>query len=389
MRIISKTVWILSFVSLFADLASEMIYPVIPLYLKEIGFGFFYIGLLEGLANFTAGISKGYFGKLSDIKMKRLPFVKWGYFLSAVSKPMMVFFSFPLWIFFARTVDRLGKGLRTAARDAIIAGEATPQTKARVFSFHRGWDTVGAVLGSATALPFLQFYEGDYTTLFYIAFIPGIAAVLLLFILKEKKAAITVTNKRNSFFSFIRYWKTASPDYKKLITGLLLFALFNSSDVFLLLLVKEISKSDTHTILVYIFYNLVYAAAAYPMGALADKLGLKKIFIAGLLLFVIVYGCMAAKPGLTILYVLFFVYGWYAAATEGISKAWISGLAAAQDKATAIGFFTAFQSVAALLASGIAGLLWSSLGAAYTFGMAAAGTLIIVIYFAVAVRSRN
>jgi MFS family permease len=389
MRIISRTIWILSFVSLFADFASEMVYPVVPLYLKEIGFGFFYIGLLEGLANFTAGISKGYFGKLSDVKMTRLPFVKWGYLLGAIAKPMMVLFTFPLWVFAARTVDRLGKGLRSAARDAIIANEATPQTKARVFSFHRGWDTVGAVLGAATALLFLQYAPGSYTTLFYIAFIPGIIAVLLLFVLKEKQKTPTGTTGAGGFFSFIHYRKTASPAYKKLVTALLLFALFNSSDMLLLLLVKQITQSDLHTILVYIFYNLVFAAASYPMGILADQLGLKKIFLLGLVLFAVVYGCMALQPQLPLLYLLFFIYGLYAAATEGVSKAWISGLAAPSHKATAIGYYTALQSVAALVASSVAGLVWNSFGAAYAFALAATGTVVVIIYMSVAVRAKD
>src|SRR5215467_3555469 len=123
MRIITRTIWILSIVSMFADVASEMLYPVVPVYLKQIGFSVFLIGVLEGLAEFTAGLSKGYFGKLSDETGKRLPFVKSGYFLSGISKPMMAIFTYPIWIFVARTLDRLGKGLRTAARDAILSAE--------------------------------------------------------------------------------------------------------------------------------------------------------------------------------------------------------------------------------------------------------------------------
>src|SRR5258706_13124400 len=129
MRIITRTVLILSVISLFADIASELLYPVIPVYLDSIGFSVLWIGILEGFANFTAGISKGYFGKLSDEKGVRLPFVKWGYFLSAISKPMMAFFIYPLWIFFVRAIDRLGKGIRTAARDALLSQEATDKTK--------------------------------------------------------------------------------------------------------------------------------------------------------------------------------------------------------------------------------------------------------------------
>jgi MFS family permease len=202
MRILNRTVIVLSVVSLFADIASEMIYPVIPIYLKEIGFSVLLIGVLEGVAEFTAGISKGYFGKLSDEKGVRLPFIKSGYFLSTISKPMMAVFTFPLWIFFARTVDRFGKGLRTAARDAMLSQQATKATKARVFGFHRSMDTVGAAIGPLVALTFLYFFPFEYATLFYLAFIPGIISVLLIFLLKEKKRTRFHIRQRKFLFLF-------------------------------------------------------------------------------------------------------------------------------------------------------------------------------------------
>ncbi len=288
MRFITRTVWVLSLVSLFADIASEMLYPVIPVYLKEIGFSVLLIGMLEGLANFTSGISKGYFGKLSDEKGIRLPLVRTGYFLSAVSKPMMAIFIYPVWIFFARSLDRLGKGIRTAPRDALLSAQATKETKGRIFGFHRGMDTLGATIGPALTLLFLYFYPGHYTTIFYFAFFPGILSVLLLFMLKEKKA--TLNQEQGNFFSFFRYWNIAAPEYKKLIVGLLMFALFNSSDIFLLLKTKEVTGSDNITIAAYVFYNLVFALASYPLGALADKLSFKKVLTFGFLLFSIVYG---------------------------------------------------------------------------------------------------
>ena len=137
---------------MFADIASEMLYPIIPVFLQDIGFSIFLIGLLEGIAEATAGISKGYFGNWSDNIGKRMPFIRWGYFLSALAKPMMVILKFPLWIFFARTTDRIGKGLRTAPRDALLSAEATQKTKGEVFSFHRGWDTLGAVFGPSACI---------------------------------------------------------------------------------------------------------------------------------------------------------------------------------------------------------------------------------------------
>lgn len=391
MRIITRTVLVLSVVSLLADVASEMLYPVIPAYLKEIGFTVFWIGMLEGVVNFTAGISKGYFGKLSDEKGLRLPFVKLGYLLSAISKPLIATFTFPIWIFFVRTVDRLGKGVRTAARDALLSQEATPATKARVFGFHRSMDTVGAAIGPVLALLFLLFYPGQYKTLFYLAIIPGILSILFIFLLKEKKQPASTLPKGN-FFSFFKYWKIASPGYRKVVTGFLLFALFNSSDIFLLLITKETIgdktitllgntfTADTITIAAYIFYNLVYAAASYPLGALADRFSFKKIILLGFSLFAIVYGGFAFHPSIAMIFVLFSIYGIYAAATEGVIKAWITNLAHKENTATAIGFYTSCESVCALLASIIAGAVWTSLGSFYTFIIPAITTIFIIIY---------
>jgi len=392
MRIITRTVLILSFVSLFADVASEMLYPIIPVYLKGIGFSVQWIGVLEGFVNFTAGISKGYFGKLSDEKGVRLPFVKLGYFLSAISKPLIGFFTTAIWIFFVRTLDRLGKGVRVAAKDALLSQEATKETKARVFGFNRGLDTAGATIGPAIALVFLLYYPGEYNTLFYLAFIPGIVSVLFLFLLKEKKQPVS-TLEKGHFFTFFKYWKIATPEYKKLVTGLLLFALFNSSDVFLIIKTKEIIgkdtikifnatfDADTITIAAYVVYNLVWALGSYPLGILADKIGFKKLFISGLALFAIVYAGFAFDPSITTIFILFAIYGIFSAATDGVSKAWITNIAHDKNTATAVGFYTSCQSICTLGASTIAGFIWENLGSAYTFSITSGIALLVMLYF--------
>ncbi len=385
-KIITKTIWILSLVSLFTDLASEMLYPVMPLFLKHIGYTAIFIGVLEGIAEAVAGLSKSYFGKLSDTSGKRLPFVQLGYAFSAVSKPMLAIFIYPWWIFLSRTIDRLGKGIRTGARDALLSEECTKQTKGQVFGFHRSMDTLGAVFGPAIALVYLYFYPGNYKTLFLIAFLPGLLAVFSTLLIKEKKkiaaSQTDVQRTRVNVFAFAGYWKTSSPAYKKLVTGLLLFALFNSSDVFLLLKMKESGLTDTAVIAVYIFYNLVYALLAYPVGILADKLGLKKIFITGLFIFALVYTGFAFNTNIIIFLVLFFLYGLYAAATEGISKAWISNIVDKQETATAIGTYSGFQSICAFIASSLCGLLWFYFGAMITFLITASVTVIVIIYLA-------
>jgi len=381
LKYLTKTVWVLSLVSLFTDMASEMLYPIMPIYLKSIGFSIVLIGVLEGFAEATAGLSKGYFGKLSDNSGKRLPFVQIGYALSALSKPMMAVFIFPLWIFFARTIDRLGKGIRTGARDALLSDEATPSTKGKVFGFHRSMDTLGAVLGPAFALIYLHFYPNDYKTLFFIAFVPGVLAILTTFLATEKPRPSLDVSKKASFFSFWTYWKSSPPVYRKVLMGLLGFALFNSSDVFLLLKAKQIGLDDRTTIGIYIFYNLIYALFAFPIGIRADKIGLSKTFLLGLGLFALVYFGMGFATNLYVVIGLFFLYGIYAAATEGISKAWISSITDQKDTATAIGTYAGFQSICAMLASSIAGLIWFQFGASATFLLTGCATLIIIVYF--------
>ena len=367
--------------SLLTDTASEMLYPIMPIYLKTIGFSIVLIGILEGVAEATAGLSKGYFGKLSDNSGKRVPFVQLGYAFSAISKPMMAVFIFPLWIFFARTIDRFGKGIRTGARDAILSDEATPETKGKIFGFHRSMDTFGAVLGPALALLYLYFYPEDYITLFYIAFIPGLFAVLASFYLKDKRIIKEKIKVSTPFFSFLKYWKVSPPAYRKLVIGLLLFTLFNSSDVFLILKAKQAGLDDTLVIGIYIFYNLVYALFAFPIGILADKVGLKTIFIIGLAFFAAVYFGMAINTNLYFFFGLFFLYGIYASATEGISKAWISNITDKKDTATAIGTFSGLQSICTMLASSLTGLLWFQFGATVAFLTTATVTLFVIIYF--------
>jgi MFS family permease len=363
-------------------MASEMLYPILPMYLKEIGFSILLIGLLEGLAEATAGFSKGYFGKRSDNAGKRVPFVQLGYAFSAISKPMMALFIYPLWIFFARTVDRVGKGIRTGARDALLSDESTAENKGRVFGFHRSMDTLGAVLGPLFALIYLYYYPKDYRTLFFIAFLPGVIAILATFLLKESKSTAKKTRIPTPFFSFLNYWKESPEAYRKLLIGLLGFTLINSSDVFLLLKAKEAGLDDTMVIGIYIFYNLIYAIFAFPLGIWADKIGLKKMYLAGIALFAAVYFGMAFSTSPAYIIACFFLYGIYAAATEGISKAWISKISDKKDTATAIGTYSAFQSICALLASSVAGLIWYSFGSEVVFIASGLGALIVLVYLA-------
>lgn len=273
-KIFSRSIILLGLVSLFTDISSEMLYPVMPVYLKSIGYSALWIGILEGLAEAMAGLSKGYFGKLSDGHGRRMPFVSLGYFLSALAKPLIIVFVNPLWILGCRLTDRLGKGIRTGARDAVLSDECAPENRGRVFGFHRGMDTAGAAIGPVLALCWLWFHPGQYRFLFLVSFLPALIGVGFTRIVKEPLRPASAQPARKRFFFFLAYWKEGSPGFHNVAGGLILFALFNSSDVFLLLMAKQKGLSDLAVIGVYVFYNLIYALFSYPFGALADRFGM-------------------------------------------------------------------------------------------------------------------
>ncbi|GBF41639.1 ABC transporter permease [Leptospira ellinghausenii] len=366
--------------SLFTDIASEMLYPILPIYLKSIGYSILFIGLLEGVAEFVAGYSKGYFGNLSDIQGKRVPFVRFGYALSAISKPLLAISRLPYLVFFSRTMDRIGKGVRTGARDALLSEETTASSKAQIFGFHRSFDTLGAVIGPSIALIFLAIYPNQYVYLFYFAIVPGFISVGLTFLLKEKENQTKQMRKITSLFSYLSYWKQTNSNYRKLVFGLLVFALWNSSDVFLILKAKEVGLTDTTVIGIYIFYNLVYAIFAYPFGILADRLGLKRMFLFGIFMFILVYWIMGTFQTVVWIVFAFFLYGLFASATEGIGKAWISNLVPSEEVGTAIGMFTGLQSFATFFASLIAGWIWFTFGAGVTFLVTGMFALLVWMY---------
>lgn len=387
-RVITRNVWFLALVSLMADVASELLYPVAPVYLRTIGFSVFIIGLLEGVAEAIAGLSKGYFGQLSDRRGTRIPFVRIGYLLSAVSKPLMVASVQPAMVFLARTVDRLGKGIRTAPRDALLSAEAKATDKAKVFGFHRGMDTLGAVIGPLMALAFLHVFPGSYVSLFLLAAIPGLLAVALTFGVRENPQTEPL-KPRPGFFDYFKYWRSSPVAFRRLVMPLTFFALFNSSDMLLILRMRELTGSDQIAILAYILYNIFYALASYPLGSLADKLGMKAVFSGGMLIFAGVYTGMGVGIGMAEGFVLFGVYGIYMAATEGVSKAWVAGVVPSNETATAIGLFSALQSLALMIASTMAGAVWAVYGAKAAFFLTAMASMITFVWLLVSTKKSN
>ena len=376
---ISRVVLILSFVSLLADIASELLYPIMPIYLKSIGYSFVAIGLLEGLANVVAGVAKGYFGKLSDKRGERSVFVKTGYGFSVIGKGLLLISSTLPIIYISRLTDRLGKGIRTAPRDAILAVESTEETRAAVFGFHRAMDTTGAVIGPLIGLFWLNYYPGDYKGMFLIAVLPALGSWLLTLLVKDSSLQlkpIPTDSKKGGFFSHFGYWKIATVEYKSLVGTLILFALVNSPDVFLLLTIKAAGFSDQAMIGSYIFYNLIYALLSYPIGKLADNIGRQKVLIVGILLFFITYFGMAYATSLIAFVVLFMVYAISMACTESVVKAIIAGLIPSKESGTALGFYASTTSIAALLAGAWTGWMFEEYGIKAAFLVTAIGAFI-------------
>lgn len=373
----SKNVWLLGCISLFADISSELLYPVLPLFLKEAGYSMLVLGMLEGIANVVAGVSKGYFGHRSDQLQQRAVFVKWGYGLSALGKMMMMGSPDLMRIFSGRITDRLGKGIRTAPRDSLLALESSPETRAAVFGFHRGLDTLGAAIGPSLALLWLWWMPGDYSTLFTIAFIPAVISLILAFRLKEKKVNAEVNSKTHvGFFSYFNYWKTSHASFRKFLFPLMLFALVNSPDVFLLMALNEAGFSDTAMIAVYILYNLLYALLAMPIGVWADKWGKINVMLIGVFLFALCYFGMAWMNSLLAFTILFAVYAFSISCLESVAKAVISNIVPTQERGQAIGFYTSVNSLGVLFAGVWTGWLWSIGGPQLVFSITAGVALI-------------
>ncbi|MFN3873089.1 MAG: MFS transporter [Ignavibacterium sp.] len=368
-----RQVILLGMVSLLTDIASEMLYPVTPIFLTAVlGSSMALVGIIEGIAEFIAALLKGYFGNLSDKVGRRSIFVTIGYGLSAISKPLPgILPNIPV-VFATRVADRIGKGIRTAPRDALLGSYSNGNSGA-VFGFHRAMDTLGAAIGPAAALLLLNVYPENYQLIFLIAFIPSMVAVAFTLMIKDK----SVSSEKRIKHGYLEFLKSSPKSYKRILLLLAAFSLVNSSDVFLILKSRDISESSTLAIFGYIFYNIVYAASSYPMGNLSDKIGKKKVFTFGLILFSMVYFGFAFIPNIYFLWLLFALYGVYAASTEGISKAWISDLISDESRGTAIGLATLIMGICVMLGSFITGILWDKFGSQIPFIISASVSLML------------
>lgn len=372
---ITRQVFILGIISFFTDFASEMLYPVAPIFLTgALGASMAVVGIIEGFAEIIAGLLKGYFGLLSDKIGKRSIFVVLGYGLSSIVKPLPGFLPNVLTVGVSRGFDRIGKGIRTSPRDALLAANANGNSGA-VFGFHRSMDTFGAVAGPLAALAILYFLPGEYTYVYLAAIIPSIFAIYFTLLVKDPKDISPVSKKK----LYKEFWKEAPKEYKSILIIITIFSLVNSSDVFLILKSRDISQSDSTAILGYVFYNFIYAFGSYPAGILADKFGKKTIFTIGLIVFSLVYFGFALSESMILIWMLFAFYGIYSAATEGITKAWVSDLIPDHFRGTGIGLLNTLTSFAIMLGSILAGFLWDQFGSQVPFMLSAIVSLIIFV----------
>lgn len=378
---------VLGLVSLMTDISHEMLYPVVPLFLTAtLGAPMTAVGLIEGLAECTANLLKVASGWYSDRIRRPLSFLFVGYGLSAVSKPLLALAtSWPL-VLVSRLFDRVGKGVRTSPRDSLLAASCAPYVRGRAFGLHRGMDTAGAVLGPLVALLLLSCFRASYRSIFLIAFIPALAGVAAISLVRPTRAndcpfgtheaedELTtprwVPNLRGTDASIF------SPQLRRFVIVIGLFSLGNSSDVFLLLRARHAGFNETSVLLLYILYNMVYAVAALPAGWLSDRFGRRAVMLGGFATFGLVYFGFAWLPHSGLIWPLFAIYGLYGAATEGVAKAHVTDLAPPEHRGTCLGLLQTVQGLLAFAASLIAGLLWTHVAPFAPFAYGAACALV-------------
>lgn len=368
-----RQVWHLSWISFLTDVASEMVYPVLPLFLVgALQAPAKMLGLIEGAALALVNVMRWWSGRRSDALGRRTPFIRAGYGLAAVSKPMIgLATGWPL-VLAARLLDRFGKGLRTTARDAMIADATTPEERGRAFGLHRAMDSAGAVLGSLCGFLLIVALPDQLRTVFLVAAVPGLAAVWLTFRLRElphgegpKPAAMR---------------GPLPTRFKWAVAVMVVFALADSSDTFVLLRAQDLGLPVGHVVLAYALFNAIYSALSYPLGSLSDRLGPIRLLVAGWLVYAIVYTGFGwgVSP-----WVLLPVYGLYMAATDGVGKALLSKLAPKEAKGTALGVAGMASGFGALVASVSAGALWDAGLKPHAFylgaGLAALAAICLVV----------
>jgi len=358
---------LLGVTSLLTDISSEMVYPILSVYLvTSLRASPAILGLIEGIAESLASLLKVFSGYFSDKLKYRKPFAIFGYAASVVGK--FCLFISTSWglVLTGRIIDRFGKGVRTAPRDALIAESSLAGKRGRAFGLHRAMDTIGAVIGVLCAYFLITRYKGTFKEVFLLSLVPGLLGVLALFWVREKRAiTLKAENKKLEF-----KWSRLDKRLKLFLIFTFIFTLGNSSNQFLLLRAQNLGNPLPVVILLYLVYNISYAITAYPSGRLSDRIGRKKLLVAGYLFYALVYLGFAINKSPHNFWFLFAIYGLYIGFTEGVEKALVSDIAPQELRATAMGLHATLVGIGLFPASLLAGLLWKFIGpaAAFYFG---------------------
>jgi MFS family permease len=359
-----RNVFVAGLVSFFMDVSSEMIYPIVPLFLANIlGVNKSVIGLIEGIAESTASLLKVFSGWFSDRIGNRKWLMAAGYGISTLSRPIVSLATGWQHVLGSRFMDRFGKGVRTAPRDAIIAESAEKTHLGRAFGFHRSMDTLGAVVGPALAFFLLGIFSNNYRWVFWLSMIPGTIAVLLIIFFINEKKKVSIAHAERPKLTFKHFdWR-----FKFFVAIVTLFAMGNSSDVFLILRAQQTGIPTVMIPVVYLLFNLIYSLSAIPAGIAADKFGRKRVILIGYVLFAIIYYGFAIARDTTAIWVLFGFYGLFMGLTEGIQKAFLATIIPPDFKATAFGVYNTAVGLAMFPASLIGGWLWDHVSPSATF----------------------
>lgn len=364
---LSRNTFLLALASLFADISTEMLYPVLPIFLTQtLKASGSVVGLVEGVAGATQDIVQGFSGALSDKLQKRKPIALVGYFLAAIAKPLMGVATAWQGVLGGRLLDRLGAGTRSAPRDALIAASVDEANRGRAFGLEGVGDNAGAFLGPLLAVLLLIVLQIDIRLIFYLAVIPGLLAFLMVLFVEERPAEVTAKSKIDvSLRRFPKaYWKYL------LVTAV--FGIGNSSNAFLILQTKDIGASLTTTILIYAGFNLVAALISYPAGFLSDKLGRRTILILAFAIFLVSYLGFALTRNVALVAVLFIFYGLYQGIFRSVGKALASDCVPEQLRASGVGWYNTTVGLSGLVASLVAGSLWDQVGHSSVFFFGAA-----------------
>jgi MFS family permease len=376
---LSRNTFLLALASLFSDISTEMLYPVLPVFLTQtLGATGSIVGLVDGFAQAAQSIVQGFSGALSDKLQKRKSIALAGYLLSAAAKPLMGLSTIWQGVFGARFLDRIGAGVRSAPRDALIASSVDEKDRGRAFGLEGLGDNAGAFLGPLLAVVLLYGLHVGLRDVFYLAVIPGLLAFFMVVLVTEKPAMVAAKSKIDvGLRQFPRaYWKYL------LVTAL--FGLGNSSNAFLILRTQDIGASLETTILIYAAYNLVAALISYPAGSLSDKWGRKTILLASFVIFVIAYAGFALAQDIFLIAGLFVFYGLYQGIFRAVGKAFASDFVPQRLRASGVGWYSTTVGLLQLVASIVAGLLWDRVGHAAVFyygaAFAAAGSIALLVF---------